>query len=75
MSLISIEQFEEFCEDYPELAQCYSIYVNDDDFEGCSEGCTRDTTIEKQQEIDALLAKLDEEQEDLENLNCNDRYH
>jgi len=25
MSLITIEQFEEFSEDYPELAQCYTF--------------------------------------------------
>ena len=25
MSLISIEQFKEFAEDYPELAQCYDL--------------------------------------------------
>ena len=32
MSLISIDQFEEFAEDYPELAQCYdrdSFYHTD----------------------------------------------
>ena len=25
MSLITIDQFEEFSEDYPELAQCYPV--------------------------------------------------
>ena len=25
MSLITLEQFEEFSEDYPELAQCYTF--------------------------------------------------
>ena len=29
MSLITIEQFEEFSEDYPELAQCYLQYWAD----------------------------------------------
>ena len=37
MSLISIEQFGEFAEDYPELAQCYDLSefeaTQDDDFE------------------------------------------
>ncbi len=30
MSLISIEQFEEFAEDYPELAQCYDLYYEEE---------------------------------------------
>jgi len=32
MSLITIEQFEEFSEDYPELAQCYT-FIKDADTE------------------------------------------
>ena len=33
MSLISIEQFEEFAEEYPELAQCYDIEGVDEDYD------------------------------------------
>lgn len=29
MSVISLKQFEQFAEDYPELAQCYDLtYIN-----------------------------------------------
>ena len=32
MSLITIDQFEEFSEDYPELAQCYGALSGTYDF-------------------------------------------